>query len=59
MYFFKQNFLSERGLDDALGQCDRTEDVYKKFMRQTLLELEGTLEVTESSLLFVESLAER
>lgn len=58
MDFFENRFSFQLrkwpgGLDDAWGQCDRTEDDYKKFTRQTLLEWEGTLEVTESSLLFM------
>lgn len=39
--------------DDAQGQCGRTGDDYKKFMRQTGMGLGGTLEVTDSSLLFM------
>lgn len=60
--FFENRFSFQSrkwpgGLDDAWGQCDRTKDDYKKFTRQMLLEWEGTLEVTESSLLFVWLLA--
>lgn len=52
-----QSWKWPEGFDDVQGQCDRTGDDYKKFMKQTGMGLEGTLEVTDSSLLFMWSLA--